>query len=56
MKRFDYIIVTNMNEWVSTGNQETEEQLQETLELLREDYLNREFIVYRADVLDKKTY
>lgn len=53
MKNFDYIIVTDSNEWVSTGRQETEEQLQSTIEQLKTDYPDNKLIIYKAEIMEE---
>jgi len=37
MKKFDYVILTADNQWLSTGKQETQKQLEEELERVREE-------------------
>jgi hypothetical protein len=52
MKKFDYLILSEENEWLSTGNQETEEQLNSEIERLKSEDEERELIVYKAEIME----
>jgi hypothetical protein len=52
MKKFDYLILSEENEWLSTGTQETEEQLNSEIERLKSEDEERELIVYKAEIME----
>lgn len=60
MEKFDYIILNEDNEWLSTGIQQTQEQLEQDIE----DVQKREFerlgdmmgiIIFKAPVMETYT-
>ena len=60
MKKFDYIIVTSDNQWESTGNQSTEEQLQQDIKdvkkrLRSEGREDEAVYVYKSESMEVKT-
>ncbi len=57
METFDYIIVDDQNRWLSTGKNETEEQLQQEIaevktRLKEEDEFDTEVIVFKAKSME----
>lgn len=59
-ERFDYIILNEDNEWLSTGHQETQEQLEEELAIVKKAQFDRwgedlPLIVFKATKMEKQT-
>lgn len=57
METFDYIIVDDQNRWLSTGKNETEEQLQQEIaevktRLKEDDEFDTELIVFKAKSME----
>lgn len=50
--RFDYIIVTESNKWVSTGKNATELDLNEELTLVQEGYPDEQLVVFKAQKME----
>lgn len=55
-EKFDYLILTEFNEWVSTGKQETEKQLQDEIIRLKEENPLRELMVFKTSEFKMITY
>jgi hypothetical protein len=60
MKKFDYIILNEDNEWLSTGFQETQEQLDQEIEIVKEEQFGRwgehlALVIFKASKMEKKT-
>ena len=51
MRKFDYVILSEHNEWLSTGQQVTEAELTEELIRLKNDDPGRELIVCKSENL-----
>ncbi len=56
MKNFDYIILSEYNEWLGTGKQETQEQLQAELDRLKSEDKTRELVVFKAETMESFHY
>lgn len=56
MKKFDYLIMSENNEWLSTGKKETEGQLQEELNRLKEEDNERELVVFKTEEFESYYY
>ena len=59
-ERFDYVIVNEDNEWLSTGKQETQEQFDKELSRIKEEQFDRwgedlPLIVFKAPNMEKQT-
>ena len=48
--KFDYVILTKDNRWVASGFQETEKELQDTINGLEDEDLSN-LVIVRAEVL-----
>lgn len=55
-ERFDYIIVSEHNEWLSTGKQETQKQLEDEIVRLKSEDSIRELTVFKASILKMSVY
>jgi hypothetical protein len=55
-ERFDYVIVSELNEWLSTGKQETQKQLEDEIVRLKSEDSTRELTVFKASVLKMSVY
>ena len=58
-ERFDYIILNDDNEWLSSGTQETQDQFEQELEIVKSREFDRwgaktEIIVYIAPSMTKE--
>jgi len=59
-ERFDYIILNEDNEWLSTGYQQTQEQLEEDLAIIQKEQLDRwgedlPLVVFKAPNMETQT-
>jgi hypothetical protein len=59
-EKFDYIILNEDNEWLSTGYQKTQEQLEEDLAIIQKEQLDRwgedlPLVVFKAPNMETKT-
>jgi hypothetical protein len=55
-ERFDYVIVSELNEWLSTGKQETQRQLEDEIVRLKSEDSTRELTVFKASILKMSVY
>jgi hypothetical protein len=55
-ERFDYVIVSEFNEWLSTGQGETQKELDDEIVRLKSEDSTRELTVFKAERLKKVTY
>lgn len=55
-EKFDYVILSENNEWLSTGVQLTEKELHTDLEQLKAENPDVELVVYKANKLETFTY
>lgn len=55
-EKFDYVIVSEHNEWLSTGKKETRKQLEDEIARLKSEDSTRELTVFQAKVLEMKTF
>jgi len=60
MKKFDYIILNEDNEWLSTGSQQTQEQFEQDLEDVKKREFDRwgeptEIVVFKAEKMESYT-
>jgi len=55
-ERFDYVILTEYNEWVATGKGETEKQLKDELKRLKSEDPDRELMVFKAKELQMSSH
>ncbi len=55
-ERFDYVIVSELNEWLSTGKQETQKQLEDEIVRLKSEDSTRELTVFKASILKMSVY
>jgi hypothetical protein len=58
-EKFDYIILNEDNEWLSTGYQQTQEQLEEDLAIIQKEQLDRwgedlPLVVFKAPNMEKQ--
>lgn len=49
MKNFDYLILTESNEWLGTGSQATQEQLNHAIADIQKEHPHKTLIVYTAE-------
>jgi hypothetical protein len=56
MKTFDYVILSEYNEWLSTGKKETEKQLQTELNRLKKEDNRRELVVFKCNEFETYHY
>jgi hypothetical protein len=59
-EKFDYIILNEDNEWLSTGYQKTQEQLEEDLAIIQKEQLDRwgedlPLVVFKAPNMETQT-
>jgi hypothetical protein len=59
VEKFDYIILNEDNEWLSTGYQQTQEQLEEDLAIIQKEQLDRwgedlPLVVFKAPNMEKQ--
>ena len=59
-EKFDYVILNEDNEWLSTGKQETQEQLEQELAIVKKAQFERwgeelPVIVFKAPNMEKQT-
>ena len=59
-ERFDYIILNDDNEWLSSGTQETQDQFEQELEIVKKAQFERwgeelPLIVFKAPNMEKQT-
>lgn len=59
-EKFDYVILNEDNEWLSTGKQETQEQLEQELAIVKKAQFERwgeelAVIVFKAPNMEKQT-
>jgi hypothetical protein len=59
VEKFDYIILNDDNEWLSSGTQETQDQFEQELEMVKSREFDRwgektEIIVYKAPSMTKE--
>lgn len=54
--RFDYVIVSEFNEWLSTGQGETQKELDDEIVRLKSEDSTRELTVFKAERLKTITY
>jgi|688.fasta_scaffold2393537_2 hypothetical protein len=55
-EKFDYVIVSELNEWLSNGKQETQKQLEDEIVRLKSEDSTRELTVFKASVLKMSVY
>lgn len=48
MEKFDYVILSENNEWLATGRQETQESLDDEIARLKEEDPEVELVVVQA--------
>jgi hypothetical protein len=48
MEKFDYLILDEDNNWLSTGKAETEKQLDDEIERLKTEDAGRDLVVFKA--------
>jgi hypothetical protein len=58
-EKFDYIILNEDNEWLSTGYQQTQEQLEGDLAIIQKEQLDRwgedlPLVVFKAPNMEKQ--
>jgi hypothetical protein len=51
-KKFDYVILTNSNMWVSSGNRETQEQLDVEIKMMLEEHPDESLVVVTSDKME----
>ena len=51
-KKFDYVILTKSNMWVSSGNGETQEQLDVEIKMMREEHPDESLVVVTSDKME----
>ncbi len=59
-ERFDYVILNEDNEWLSTGHQETQEQLEEEIAIVKKAQFDRwgkdlPLVIFKAAKMEKQT-
>jgi hypothetical protein len=59
-ERFDYVILNEDNEWLSTGNQETQEQLEQEIAIVKKAQFDRwgedlPLVIFKATKMEKQT-
>jgi hypothetical protein len=59
-EKFDYIILNEDNEWLSTGHQQTQEQFEEELAIIQKEQLDRwgedlPLVVFKAPNMETQT-
>ena len=59
-ERFDYVILNEDNEWLSTGHQETQEQLEEEIAIVRKAQFDRwgeylPLVIFKSAKMEKQT-
>jgi len=60
MKKFDYIILNEDNEWLSTGKGETQKQLDEEIAIVKKREFDRwgektAIIIFKAPIMETLT-
>lgn len=55
-ERFDYVILSESNEWLSTGHQETQLELEIELLRLKKEDPDMELVVFKAKHLTMSTH
>ena len=60
VEKFDYIILNEDNEWLSTGYQQTQEQLEGDLAIIQKEQLDRwgedlPLVVFKAPNMETQT-
>jgi len=60
MKKFDYIIMNEDNEWLSTGNQQTEKELKKEIKIVQKREFDRwgektGIVVFKAPTMESYT-
>lgn len=55
-ERFDYVIVSEFNEWLSTSQGETQKELDDEIVRLKSEDSTRELTVFKAERLKKVIY
>ena len=60
VEKFDYIILNEDNEWLSTGHQQTQEQFEEELAIIQKEQLDRwgedlPLVVFKAPNMETQT-
>lgn len=50
--KFDYVILTENNYWASTGKNATEKDLNDEIEIVKENYPDEEFVVVKSDKME----
>jgi hypothetical protein len=59
-EKFDYVILNEDNEWLSTGNQETQEQLEQEIAIVKKAQFDRwgedlPLVIFKAAKMEKQT-
>jgi hypothetical protein len=54
--KFDYIILTEFNEWVATGKQETQKELDDEIKRLKDENPDIELVIFKAETMIMTTY
>jgi len=59
-EKFDYIILNEDNEWLSTGHQQTQEQFEEELAIIQKEQFDRwgevlPLVVFKAPNMETQT-
>lgn len=55
-EKFDYVILSEANEWLSTGVQETQKQLEDEIVRLKSENPTTELTVFKAKNFKKVIY
>lgn len=55
-EKFDYVILSEQNEWLATGTQATQKELDTDLGQLKAENPNVELVVYKANKMETFTY
>ena len=60
VEKFDYIILNEDNEWLSTGHKQTQEQFEEELAIIQKEQLDRwgedlPLVVFKAPKMETQT-
>ena len=54
--KFDYITLTEFNEWVATGKQETQKVLDDEIKRLKDENPDIELVIFKAETMIMTTY
>ena len=59
-ERFDYVILNEDNEWLSTGHQETQEQLEKEIAIVKKAQFDRwgedlPLVIFKSAKMEKQT-